>query len=71
MIYMQFYLKFFYLCFAFSETQYEQAIKTQYEQELRRKKDLNDQKDLSQRLRKEQEDLEKNMTLKRERKFEA
>ena len=47
-----------------------QAIKIQYEQDLKRRKDLKDQKDLSQRLRKEQEDLEKNMTLKRERKFE-
>lgn len=47
-----------------------QAIKIQYEQDLKRKKDSKDQKDLSQRLKKEQEDLEKNMTLKRERKFE-
>ncbi|CAF0923434.1 unnamed protein product [Brachionus calyciflorus] len=47
-----------------------QQIKIQYEQDLKRKRDLKDQKDLSQRLRKEKEDLEKNMTLKRERKFE-
>lgn len=44
-----------------------QLIQSQYEQDMKRKRD---QKELSQRLQKEQQDLEKNMTLKRERKRE-
>lgn len=44
-----------------------QAIQAQYEQDLKRRKD---HKDLSQKYRQEQEDLEKHMTLRREKKRE-
>lgn len=47
-----------------------QAIQAQYESDLKRRRDQKDQKDLSQKLLKEQEDLEKHMTIRRERKRE-
>ena len=47
-----------------------QVIQAKYEQDLKKKRDQLDQKDLTQKLHKEKVDLEKNMTIKREKKRE-